>query len=198
MGNKTVEEARERVRSAISNSLIDLPTRKLIVNLALAELPKDGAQYDLPIALSALIANGQLRQTEVDRAVFTDELSLSGQLGPIRGVITTIETAKQVGFQTVYIPNANITQAILIEASTIISVRSLKELFLHLKKEEFISLSETIITQPPTSPPQFIIDDARGQTQTKCAPQITAAGANTTFYSLVYPGQAQQWWRGYS
>lgn len=90
MGNKTVEEARERVRSAISNSLIDLPTRKLIVNLALAELPKDGAQYDLPIALSALIANGQLRQTEVDRAVFTDELSLSGQLGPIRGVITTI------------------------------------------------------------------------------------------------------------
>ena len=50
MGNKTVEEARERVRSAISNSLIDLPTRKLIVNLALAELPKDGAQYDLPIA----------------------------------------------------------------------------------------------------------------------------------------------------
>ena len=126
--------------------------------------------------MSALIANGQLRQTEVDRAVFVDELSLSGQLGPIRGVITTIETAKQVGFQTVYIPNANITQAILIEASTIISVSSLKELFLHLKKEEFISLSETIITQPPTSPPQLIIDDVRGQTQAKRALQIAAAG----------------------
>ena len=58
MGNKAVEEARERVRSAISNSLLDFPTRKLIVNLAPAELPKDGAQYDLPIALSVLIANG--------------------------------------------------------------------------------------------------------------------------------------------
>jgi magnesium chelatase family protein len=176
MGNKAVEEARERVRSAISNSLLDFPTRKLIVNLAPAELPKDGAQYDLPIALSILIASGQLRQTEIDRAVFAGELSLSGELRPIRGVITIVEAAKKAGFQTVYIPNANMTQASLIDAISIIGVSSLKQLFLHLKKEELILSAQTVVIQLPASPPLLTIDDVRGQAQAKRALQIAAAG----------------------
>jgi magnesium chelatase family protein len=176
MGNKAVEEARERVRSAISNSLLDFPARKLIVNLAPAELPKDGAHYDLPIALSVLITSGQLRQTEVASAVFAGELSLSGDLRPIKGVITIVEAAKQVGFQEVYIPQANTLQASLVEGITIIGVTSLKELFLHLKKETHITPDVTMHAPPVTPIARLTIDDIHDQIQAKRALQIVAAG----------------------
>lgn len=176
MGNKAVEEARERVRSAISNSLLDFPTRKLIVNLAPAELPKDGAQYDLPVALSVLIASGQLRQTEIAGAVFAGELSLSGELRPIRGVVTIVEAAKNAGFKEVYIPIANAMQALLVDDIAIIGVSSLKELFLHLKKEVYIPSSTPLIDLPLSKIPLLTIDDIHGQEQAKRALQIAAAG----------------------
>lgn len=183
MGNKAVEEARERVRSAISNSLLDFPTRKLIVNLAPAELPKDGAQYDLPIALSVLVASGQLRQTEVDKALFAGELSLSGELRPIRGVITIVEAAKRAGFRQVYIPKDNLAQALLIEEIESIGVTSLKELFLHLKKEVLITASYLPPEVPLPSSPQITIDDIQGQAQAKRALQIAAAGRHNILLS---------------
>ena len=176
MGNKAVEEARERVRSAISNSLLDFPTRKLIVNLAPAELPKDGAQYDLPIAISVLIASGQLRQTEVTGALFAGELSLSGELRPIRGIITIVEAAKQAGLKEVYVPKANIAQAALIENITVIGVTSLKELFLHLKKEALIPLFSPLPETSKIATPLLKIDDVHGQAKAKRALQIAAAG----------------------
>lgn len=183
MGNKAVEEARERVRSAISNSLLDFPARKLIVNLAPAELPKDGAQYDLPIALSVLVASGQLHQTEVAAAVFAGELSLSGELRPIRGVITITEAAKQAGFHQVYLPLANVAQATLIEGIEIIGVTSLKELFLHLKKEALIPVAVVATDTPPTPPPLLTIDDVHGQAQAKRALQIAAAGRHNILFT---------------
>ena len=176
MGNKAVEEARERVRSAISNSLLDFPSRKLIVNLAPAELPKDGAQYDLPIAVSILIASGQLKQTEVDGAVFAGELSLSGKLRPIKGVITVVEAAKRAGFLQVYVPEANVAQAALIDDVQIIGVTTLKDLFLHLKKEVLLPVTEPTTQTSHTSPPLLTIDDIHGQAQAKRALQIAAAG----------------------
>ena len=176
MGNKAVEEARERVRSAISNSLLDFPTRKLIVNLAPAELPKDGAQYDLPIALSVLIASGQLRQAEVAGALFAGELSLSGELRPIRGIITIVEAAQQAGFTEVYVPKANVVQALLIEHVTVIGVTDLKELFLHLKKEAVIPPFAPAPEAVMSSSPRLTIDDIHGQDQAKRALQIAAAG----------------------
>lgn len=176
MGNKAVEEARERVRSAISNSLLDFPARKLIVNLAPAELPKDGAQYDLPIALSVLIASGQLRQIEVTGALFAGELSLGGELRPIRGVITIVEAAKKAGFKMAYVPKANAAQAMLIENIEIIGVTDLKELFLHLKKEVVIAPITPVVEANTTPPPQLTIDDVHGQAQAKRALVVAAAG----------------------
>jgi len=183
MGNKAIEEARERVRSAISNSLLDFPARKLIVNLAPAELPKDGAQYDLPIAISILIASGQLRQADITGALFAGELSLSGELRPIKGVITIVEAAKAAGFTEVYVPIANLAQAQLIETIPIIGVTSLKELFLHLKKEARIL---PLATSPTMSQPSVIpltIDDIHGQAQAKRALQIAAAGRHNILFT---------------
>jgi magnesium chelatase family protein len=98
MGSRAIDEARERVRSAIRNSLLTFPARKITVNLAPAELPKEGAHFDLPIALSILIASEQLRQTEVKAAIFAGELALDGALRPIRGAISIAETAHRLGY----------------------------------------------------------------------------------------------------
>lgn len=177
LGNKAIDEAKERVKSAITNSLLDYPTKRITINLAPAELPKDGTHYDLPIALSILISSGQLQQTEVDGAVFAGELALTGNLRPIKGAIAVAETAKNAGYKQLYLPQANIAQASLVDGIEVIGVPSLKSLYLHLKKEL------TLASQPPGTPAQRIshtesplLDDIIGQESAKRALTIAAAG----------------------
>lgn len=176
LGNKAIDEAKERVRSAITNSLLDFPTKKIIVNLAPAELPKDGSHYDLSIALSVLTAGGQLRPEEVSGAVFVGELALNGDLRPIRGTISIVETAKRSGITTVYVPIANVEQALLVEGVTVYAVPNLKQLFLHLKREKLIDPAMSSYTSGSRSHPTTTIDDILGQEQAKRAMTIAAAG----------------------
>lgn len=177
LGNKAIDEARERVRSAITNSLLDFPAKKLIVNLAPAELPKDGSHYDLAIALAILTASGQLRKEEATGAVFVGELALNGSIRPIRGAISIAETAKKQGFSTVYLPNANTSQARLISGITVIGLNSLKELYLHLKGEVLIPTTVSHeFTDVIHSNQEATLDDISGQAQAKRALIIAAAG----------------------
>ena len=133
MANKTIDESKERVRSAITNSDFSFPAKKVTINLAPAELNKDGAYLDLPIALSILILSRQLLPTDVENKLFVGELSLDGQIRPVRGIINILETAKENNIRTVYIPAKNLAQASLVENIEIIGVSNLKELFLCLK-----------------------------------------------------------------
>jgi magnesium chelatase family protein len=177
MGNKSVDEAKERVRSAITNSLLEFPAKKIIINLAPAELPKDGAHFDLAIALSILVASGQLRQKEVHDAIFAGELALDGNLRPIKGTVNIAETARTAGVSTLYVPFANAEQASLIRGITVIGIKTLKELYLHLKQESIITptpvRSVTSNSKRPLSP---VIDDIHGQEQAKRALIIATAG----------------------
>lgn len=177
LGNKAIDEAKERVKSAITNSLLDYPTKRITINLAPAELPKDGTHYDLPIALSILISSGQLQQAEVDGAVFAGELALTGNLRPIKGAIAVAETAKNAGYKQLYLPQANTAQASLVDGIEVIGVPSLKSLYLHLKKELILTsqLPETPIqrTSHTESP---LLDDIIGQESAKRALTIAAAG----------------------
>jgi magnesium chelatase family protein len=104
LGSKAIDEARERVKSAITNSLLEYPSRRITINLAPAELPKDGTHYDLPIALAILVSSGQIQQAEIEEAAFAGELALNGDLRPIRGAITLAETAKSFGLRCIYLP----------------------------------------------------------------------------------------------
>lgn len=176
LGNKAIEEAKERVRSAITNSLLEYPSQRITINLAPAELPKDGTLYDLPIALAILVSSGQLQQNELDGCIFAGELALDGSLRPIKGAIILAETAKKKGLSAVYLPKANAQQACLVEGITIIPIDSLKSLFLHLKKERVIESyrADQITIQP--SRPTISLDDIYGQEQAKRALIIAAAG----------------------
>lgn len=176
LGTKSVEEAKERVRSAITNSLLEFPTKKITINLAPAELVKDGAHFDLPIALAILVSSGQLRQVEVDQAAFAGELALEGTLRPIKGAINIAEAAKKAGIPKLFLPKANVEQANLIEGIEVIGVSNLRELYLHLKSE--VVLSPTVTPQVPISAvsPSSLIDDIYGQEQAKRALVIAAAG----------------------
>lgn len=183
MGNKAIDEARDRVRSAIGNSLFDFPKGKIIINLAPAELPKDGSQFDLPIALAILVLGKMLSQNSVNDALFAGELALDGQIRPIRSAIAVAETAQKHRIPTVYVPIANSHQAKLIPDIEVIPVKDLKSLFLHLKGEVKIPPLSIQTTPEPSSQHQTIIDDIRGQEQAKRAVAIAVAGRHNILLS---------------
>ena len=177
MGNKAIDEAKERVRSAITNSLLEFPASKVTINLAPAELPKDGSHYDLAIAVAILAVSGQLKQTEINNSVFVGELALDGSIRAVRGIINAVECAQANGIDTIYVPKANLEQALLVENITIIPLTNLKQLFLHLKQE--LRLTEAIRDTQVVTPsvtPLYSLDAISGQDQAKRALIIATAG----------------------
>lgn len=185
MGSKTIDEAKERVRSAITNSDLDFPAKRITINLAPADLQKDGTWLDLPIALSILAVNGQVRQHELDNCMFAGELALNGSLRPIRGVINIVERAKEYGAKTVFVPKKNLYQAKLVSGIEVIGVKNLKELFLHLKKEALIldDGTETHSSLKPVRKTAVLLDHILGQDQAKRAMMIAIAGRHNILIS---------------
>lgn len=181
LGNKAIDEAKERVRSAIRNSHLDFPTKKLTINLAPANLPKDGSHFDLPIALAVLIANGELRQQALKGVLCAGELGLSGELRPVRGIINIVETAREHGFETVIVPIGNAKQASLVRGISVIGARTLTEIFLHCLGEKKLPVTEHQV-QVSTNTHVVDISDIKGQDQAKRALTIAAAGGHNLLF----------------
>jgi magnesium chelatase family protein len=129
LGNKAIDEAKERVRSAIKNSGLDFPRKRVTINLAPANLPKDGAHFDVAIATALLVVSGQLQQESLDKTLLVGELALDGALRPVRGVISYVETAKQHGMSTIIVPRANAQQAMLVKGVSVLPADSLGDVF---------------------------------------------------------------------
>mgnify|MGYP000025650087 FL=1 len=184
MADKTINEAKERVRSAILSSGFSFPDKKVTINLAPADLKKDGSYFDLPIALSILLLSSQLLSTDTKNRLFVGELSLNGTLRPVKGIINIVEVAKKFGIHEIYVPRQNLAQASLITGVKIYGVDTLRNLFLHLKKEK-----PFLCTNP--TPPQHsflhstgpFLDHVRGQVFAKRAIEIAIAGRHNFLIS---------------
>ena len=184
MGSKSITESRDRVRSSLANSNFTFPDRKVTINLAPADLHKDGTYLDLPIALSVLTLSNQLLPSDTTDKLFVGELSLDGYLRPIPGIINIAEVAKQHGFKELYLPIDNLPQASLIKGINLIGVHNLTELFLHLKDQKPIeqkvvkNTKTEVINQNLT-----YLDHIHGQPVAKRALEIAVAGRHNLLLS---------------
>jgi len=134
-----VKESKQRVRSAIKNSGLTWPRGQINVNLAPADLKKAGPAYDLPIALSILIADSKLKlNPEDDRSIFVGELGLDGHLRPINGILSIAIMARDKKIKKIFLPKQNAPEASLIQGIEVYPIDSLSQIFLHLRQEKLI------------------------------------------------------------
>ncbi len=185
--DKTVEESKDRIASAIRNSGFIAPSqknRKIIVNLAPADIKKEGPAYDLPIALGYLLATAQLKFDGKDK-VFLGELSLNGSLRKISGVLPITLMAKRRGFKEIVIPQDNVGEASIVKDIRIIGVKTLGELAGHLQGKTQIEAAKTIDynqfvkeMQEKNEDEDFDISHIKGQENAKRALIIAASGGH--------------------
>lgn len=141
--SRAVDEARERLRASFTNSDIVLPKKRIVINLSPADLPKDSTSLDLAMAVSILLRSRQIEGSNLRDAIFLGELSLDGQLNPVRGLIGRILQAKKLGYNTFYIPTRSEPQALLIPDITIKPARSLRDVYLDLSNTVRITPKKT-------------------------------------------------------
>ncbi|HUQ85533.1 MAG TPA: YifB family Mg chelatase-like AAA ATPase [Candidatus Limnocylindrales bacterium] len=177
--DKAVDEAKERVRSAIKNSGADFPAKRITVNLAPADLPKEGASYDLPIALGILIASGQI-DADISNFLFSGELSLDGRVRSINGALPLSITAKEKKLNSIFLPVENAPEAGIVQNIDVFPVSTLKQLFLHLTVDTLIEKLKPVKFSAKNSAEFFDYDmkEIKGQQQSKRALEIAAAGAH--------------------
>ena len=177
-----VRESKDRVRSAILNSGYQFPTKRLTINLAPADLPKDGSRLDLPIALGILMASGQLPENCTDGMEFIGELALDGQLRPITGTLS-IAIACQQSQHELILPKENAQEACQLPDFRVFAAAHLKEVCDHLNRLAPLVQMQAR-PQVNHSDSRFDLADVKGQLRPRRALEIAAAGG----HSLLFRG----------
>lgn len=183
-----IKESSKRIHTALKNSGIRLPAKRITVNLAPADLKKEGTMFDLPIAVGIMCADEhiELSKQYLDETLFLGELSLDGSIRPIRGALAVAYDAARLGKKRLIVPRANAYEASLIKELEIIGVASIGELVGHMRGEQVIQPTSTSFEQFIAACTKFddSIDFAqvKGQQQAKRALQIAAAGRHNIVF----------------
>ncbi len=172
-----VKESRDRVRAALKNCGFRFPTGKITVNLAPADLKKEGSIYDLPVLLAILKASGQLT-ADLSDCVFIGEVALDGKVRAVGGVLAIAITALKNGVKNIFVPAQNAPEAAVIEGVTVYGVADVRQVIGHIKGEA--PLTPVQKTEPAAFPQEETLDfcDVKGQYAAKTALEIAAAGGH--------------------
>ena len=183
--SKATAEAHERITSALQNCGFRIRSKRTIVNLAPADIPKHGSSFDVAIALGILKMYGEL-QANTDQSLFLGELSLEGRVKSIRGCLPLVLAAQKWGFKQVFVPQDNLAEVALIDDLAIYPVERLQELLAHLSGQEQLprlqpQRYESLLADTP--PPAFSFDDIIGQEEAKQGLLVAAAGGHNVLMS---------------
>ena len=171
----SVKESRDRVRSALRNCGFEIPDGKITINLAPAHIRKEGSVYDLPILMALLKYSGQL-VADISNSVFIGELSLSGDVRSVNGVLPMAMKAKEDGFQNIYVPYHNKNEAAVVKGINVYPIKNLNQLFDHLCGRKPLETATVDIEDEENAVQIPDFSQVKGQSEAKRAIEIAAAG----------------------
>jgi magnesium chelatase family protein len=172
-----VKESKDRVRAALQNARFEFPARRITVNLAPADLPKEGGRFDLPIAIGILAASGQVSNRDLDKYELIGELALTGELRPVLGALTVALRTRQ-SQRALILPEANAPEAALAGGADIRAAKHLLEVTAHFNSERFLARHAAVMPAPEACEVPDL-RDVRGQHQARRALEIAAAGGHS-------------------